>query len=291
MVGLTYFALSILLISFLSAIGCIPDGNPLTSAALYVALVLGGSSAWILAREVRRDLYQLCTFWLFFGVVSAVGSLLLSSEHRLTGWGLACLSLVTWVASLVVLAHAHLARDGRPNELLKRFSRDRVFEHAGVQIAVEPPDAAALAEGIFDVRIFVQNCWDAERTASISLAPRRGFAQVPGGAEFANRVAPLRLQGGEVGVLSIPVAVTSADRVRLYVELRTSGAGGRRIWRRPAQTIPMNVSPLATVLLAILSLGNIVAWGGGLVINVPPGTRKTRGLTLPEQRWHQLRGS
>ncbi len=288
MVGLTYFALSTALVVLLSAIGYVPEINPLASVPVYVALVLAGIAGWMIVREIRHDLYQLCTYWAFFGFIAAMGSLLLILSHHLLGFVFAGLSISAWIASVIVLVRARLAKDERPNELLRRFKREHVFEHAGVQIAVEVPDEAALISGVFDVRVFVQNCWDAERSVSIFLLPRKGLVQVPGGAEVAVPTDPLMLQGTEVGVLSIPVVVTTPSRVAIYVELRASGTGGRRIWRRPAQTIPMSISPIATLLLTIVSFGTHWVWGGGLIVRVPSGPRRVGGSMTLQRRWHRL---
>jgi hypothetical protein len=275
-------------IALLIALGSIPNVAPLTSPAPYVAAALACLCAWLLSRELRRDVLQLSVFWVFFGVVGAMGALLLFFNHRILGAAAATFFVSTWLACLVILARSVFVKDSRPHELIKRFGERHLFEHAGVQLAVELADSNAMSRGVFEVQVFLQNCWDKERSATLGLYPRCGFFGLPGGAVVAEPKKPIVLRGAEVGVLAIPVRLTTTDRVSLQVTLNTSGLGGKRIWRRPAQTIPMSISPSMTVVLACATFGTFWAWGGGLFIRVPAGPRLHRESTLRERRWRSV---
>jgi len=288
MVGIVYFALSVAIIGLLSALGSIPNLAPLSSPAPYIAAVLACLCAWLLSRELRRDVHQLSVFWLFFGVVGAMGALLLFFNHRILGAAAATFFVSTWLACVVVLARSVFVKDSRPHELMRRFGERHLFEHAGVQLALDITDTDTIGRGAFEVHIFLQNCWDKERSATVSLHPRRGFFGLPGGAEVSGPAKPVVLRGAEVGVLAIPVRLTTTDRVSLQVTLNTSGLGGKRIWRRPAQTIPMSISPSMTVVLACATFGTFWAWGGGLFIRIPAGARQHHKSTLGERRFRSL---
>lgn len=288
MVGILYFVLSAALIALLGVLGSISNQAPFTEPYPYIAVGLAGFCGWVLVREFRRDLYQLCTYWIFFGFIGVIGSLLLFFHHPVIGAVFGASVVVSWIASIAAAFRSVFIKDERPHRLLNRFGKDNLYEHAGVQIAVEIADLAAMSEGIFEVQVLLQNCWDQERSAEVMLRPRQGLIGRPGGAKVASQKEPLVLKGAEIGVLSIPVEVTTAGRVVLQVTLRTSGIGGRRIWRRPAQTIPMRFPPVITVLLGVISLGTFWAWGGGLMVRIPAAERLKKSGALGQRRWRNL---
>lgn len=287
-IGAFYLLLSVLLITCLSALGYMPQEAPWASPSLYVACGLGAASWWLLRRELRRDPDQLCVYWVFFGAIVALGSLMLLFEHRILGACLTIVSCLSWVTAVVWLIWSHFAKDPRSTELRRRLGSSEIYEQAGVQLGLDVLETQDAYRGVFEVQIFLQNCWDGERRVTVELHPRRGFLGHPGGALVAMPTAPLVLRGEELGILSVPVQATSEQKVSLQVTLRTSGLGGKRVWRHRAPTIPMAIAPQLTLLIGLATLGTFWAWGGGLFVRVPAGPRAPQEAPLGAQRWRSL---
>jgi hypothetical protein len=243
---------------------------------LAVGLALAG---WAARALWRRDSYGAAQFLLFcFALPALVAALWGFNTGSSAAWTIVGLFMVP-----VLACGAHIYRDRMrpevlPNILLQWAPTGSVCELNELQFAAQLVPLSSTA-GMFELRIAVQSCVDAERMLVVTLSG-------PSASRLWYRPrATVRVGAGEVGILSLPLVSVPGAGVpgKLHFAPDVSGAPGARVryWR--AQPYQKRIDP---TLQALLLVGGTIAWGGGWSVNVPEwtGPGEPSG-ELPPDRW------
>lgn len=232
--------------------------------------------------EARRDLYAFCGFGLvaafIAGLLTGAVALLGTRPHPIAA-GVSVVAWLGFVACLVYLLRIQFARDTLPDLLRKEFAPSAIYEVGGVQFAVRQSRTELAAGERFYVRVVAQNCWDRERHLTFVLDPELRVSLNRAGLKVPKE-AKLRLPGGAVAVLTIPVEAESKAKgaYSLVARPKVSGSGGTRVRRRRAQAPSTRIPPWITALAA---LGGVLAWGGGMRLEVAVAQRRDGDVPVP----------
>jgi hypothetical protein len=232
----------------------------------------------LLAVEARRDLYAFCQYVVAIAGIGtfAVGAALILDLGRGPGsFGLLVACCVSAGSAAYYLFATHSRRDDVPNVLLESFPKEAIVERDGVQWAA----SAALSEfsktGFGQLRLVLQNCFDAPRQVSLELyldnKPIAGSVRLRAGL-----LAPFELRGAEVVSVLVPVAALGKEaELELRLEPTISGFGGTRIrsFRARGAARRRSLGERA----ALLGVG-VLVWGGGLRVRLTVPARHGRPI-------------
>lgn len=216
------------------------------------------------------------TFWKYvIGLIFAAAAFhgLVALVDDATSWTHALPAVWAALGLLgVVWLRSRLGRiAGLPNVIGQRLPRGILLEQEGIHFA---------AQGISghepSIDVYLQNSWDADRNVVVQIEERGSTVLgIP-------PLKPICLGPASVGVLSIPLDVTTPGVHLLNVELRVSGIRGRRV--RPYRGVLVRPRVTPGVFLLNLLMGQIV-WGGGTRISL---TSIRAMETAVDPRWETL---
>jgi hypothetical protein len=244
-------------------------------------------SVWL----ARREPYVLAGTFVLLATIALAGAGLALAVNPTAGAGvvvLIAIAVAVLVAGVAYIAAQHLGADRVPDVLAQRFGRRAMFEVSGVQVTACAP-AQIRSDEIAPVDFYLQNCFDQPRTVEVAFDDTPLFGS--GGMVRWNHPGQIVLAGSEVKHVRFPICATapSAGESSVYVAMRVSGRGGKRLrrWRAPFAAPPLSRWLIALLVLLAAPVGFVViVWGrGGLrfrVRRVPAGPPRTDALPEPE---------
>ncbi|MCP4143166.1 MAG: hypothetical protein GY755_23245 [Chloroflexi bacterium] len=249
------------------------------SFLLWALLVTGVVTAqWSLIALARKNRYAVCMFLL---PVSFLG-LLISGVTVYAGTGpktkpilFLVLFAVVGVAALAFIIWSQLRKETVPNILRQQFKAGDIYEIDGVQLVPIQTQQEIAAGDALPIHFALQNCWDSERTVTLSLKTTMLYVKKREVFAFP-REMEVTLRPCEVGSLTIPVVSNTHahGKYTIRASATITGTGGTRVRHWRAQGVSTVISPLMSV--ALMTVG-LLLWGGGLQFPV-----KIRKSLLPD---------
>lgn len=249
-IGLSYLFAAIS--SFIIFFPAKPDSVP-PASEFYWMLWLGWIFGTIcLMLQAKRDLYTVCLFTSVTGFLIAFicGAVVLygTEPHPITV-GIAGIGAILMIASIVYIGWSEYGTDKMPNILRQHFRRSSIVEADGVQFVSFHTGQHVSPGESFKIVLFLQNCWNAERTVRFSLESESNKSLIyPQETEFF-------LPPGAVMKVSIPVQAMQniIGQFSLLGGVRVNRGEGSRIRRWHAQGHTPPISTTMRVLALVLT--------------------------------------
>ncbi len=181
-------------------------------------------------------------------------------------WSLPWLTVtLVLTGTAIVLVSFLLGRKRRPedprfpNILKHEFGADAVLERDGIQIV-----SSVLTDESPALQLILQNCWAAERQVRLKFDTGNLRMAMPD-TLLSTKDISVPLGPAEVVQVIVPVR-PNGKPFKVFVDVRVSGAGGRRVRLWEGQPVSMRMTPMWGLLM--LSIGHPV-WGGGIKVSFP----------------------
>lgn len=184
-------------------------GDPIPPNSTLQSVMVGclGFAALGLLIEARRGLYSACMFLLIFSLLAGAPGLVtpLLGPASPIALGMLAVSASLFIPSLVYVVRSQSAGGRHPDVLAGNFGKEAVLEYEGVQLVTVAP-AEVDAGSVFELQLFLQNCWSGPRTFELGLVVVGSSGADFPTVQFDQRprvvLGPL-----EVGELTIPIAI------------------------------------------------------------------------------------
>jgi len=253
--------------------------NPYSVHSLYVMVGIGLSIGTLgLVAQGKRDLYGVCLFTTVTGLILAIisGAIkVYSTEPHPIAVIISVIGIFIMIASVAYLVWCQYGTDKVPNILCQMFNRSAIYETEGVQFVALHNGKQITAGDYFTITLFMQNCWNIERTARLSLHIKRNNGLI------CPAKTTIVLPAGAVIKVCIPIgsAPNAKGHFSLSGGLYVNSRGGSRVRRWHAQA---HTPPVSAATKGIALLGGVLVWGGGIRIegNIVPSRSTANSETI-----------
>jgi len=240
-------------------------------------------AAFTMSIEAKRDLHAFCMFTavatFVTGIVTGAVALLGMKPHPIAA-SVAILCGLIIVFCLVHVLKNQYGKEFLPNILMQSFPQSAIYEVDGMHFASTQSHTEVLAGQGFEIQVFVQNCWDTEKTFTFGLKIETRLSFNRAGMKFCKE-PKISLPGGTVSVMSIPVVAEAKAKGKysIVASPRVTGSAGTRIRRRRAQGYRYG-NPTWITLLG--PLAGILVRDGGMKFKVNVAANKQETDTTVE---------
>lgn len=195
--------------------------------------------------EALRDFYIFCEAMLVICGVAGIVSGVIAwrnwrpSEPPVTAIAVSIGTFLGALGALLYILRNQSDRRSLPNVLRLRFETSHIFEAKGVQLVLDPIWQSVSPGQTGDIHVYLQNCWNAERTITLEIQGKGGVLPSGDGLLYPSETS-VTLGGAVVGSLSIPFRAESGAQgnYSLLLIARVEGSGGARVRKRRERAYP-----------------------------------------------------